>query len=106
MEVKYMTTPYGRQSYEHQKVKVDTIWGTMEHDDSGAKCYLYRANCRRQQAEVEMRHAIQQPQWNIFKCFSLAWTGPYSLRSNNCIDYALKCWNLLCGTNFEYENVV
>ena len=104
-EVELTITPGGRQA--PTKVKVDTIWGIMEHEESGTMCYLYSqntANAGRHQAGVLMNRNIR-PQLSITQCFFGAWTGPYNLRDNNCIDYALRCWNSLCGTNVTYNDV-
>ena len=98
----------GSISYERKLVKQDTVWGTMEHLGSiGTKCCVYgnyKPQAERRQARVHIKSAIT-PVMSIVNCFSEAWIGPYDMRSNNCIDYAVGCWNLLCKNDIEYDNV-
>ena len=88
--------------------KVHTVWGTMEHQPDGTWCCLYGSeyvpNTGRSQS-IRLWSRYPSAPFNIITLFTSAWQGAYDLVSNNCIDYALRCWNLLLESYYKYEDV-
>lgn len=99
---------YFRANHSGSEFDYDTaIYGILEHvkdEHGGVVCYLYlntesddlRAVTRRVDAAFH-RNLIGYPtQPHSIRRLSInAWTGPYHLINNNCIHYAIRCWNLL-----------
>lgn len=83
----------------------------MEHFACGAMCHLKTDDdyvCDKSDFKVQMYthddcnskvsgelKGKPTVQVSISDLFSRAWKKPYCLRNNNCIDYAIRCWNEL-----------
>ena len=85
------------------------IWGIMEFHTAGAKCYLY-TNVDIPGRRLRMySHLSGRPttRYTIRELFTAAWEGEYHAMTNNCIDYAIRCWNLLSPeyTMIEWDDV-
>ena len=96
-----------------------TVYGIIEHFACGAMCHLkiIRNNdtagtvtgIRNEESKVYKKYAskptVQVSIWDLFSC---AWKRPYCLRDNNCIHYAVRCWNCLKPIDhpqIKYEDV-
>lgn len=88
----------------------DRVWGTMERLEDGVICALYK----HENASVRSRARVTQTGIlpfskqlemctkgisvkEVFRGVGGNWNGPYHLTDNNCIHYALKCWENLGG---------
>lgn len=74
------------------------VWGTMELGRERAECCLYESAIipkRERYVQILSGEPTCARDWTIGELFTAAWDGSYSLRTNTCIDYAIRCWNLL-----------
>ena len=74
------------------------VFGTMELNLDEAVCYLYATSdlCDRHYSKVHgALMAEPTTSLSIKELFQSAWNYPYDLLHNNCIDYAIRCWNQL-----------
>ena len=87
------------------------VYGTMEHFACGAMCHLSRSDdliCKEDSKVQEKLAENTTKRVSIMCLFLEAWKEPYCLRDNNCIDYAIRCWNYLEPSNhteIKYEDV-
>ena len=89
----------------------DKVWGTMERLEEGVVCALYkseRASVRKNarvtqtgllpfsdQLEMLTEEAVCAEE--VFHGIGGTWNGEYHLTTNNCVHYALECWEKLGG---------
>lgn len=88
------------------------IYGTMEHSQNEAVCCLYQTPpVYNQQSNVHVHGDLRgactgDRTFTVRELFEKAWTGGYKILKNNCIDYAMRCWNLLQpARTVEYKDV-
>ena len=81
---------------------IQEVWGIIERLEDAAECHLFRVNKIGNRKNSHLYDDLSgQPMNNesIGQLFcdemGARWKGPYDLRCNNCIDYAIGCWNLL-----------
>ena len=88
----------------------DRVWGTMERLGDQVICALYRnenASVRpgarvTQKGILPFSEVLEMYTEKIgveavFRGIGGNWNGPYDLKGNNCIHYALECWKRLGG---------
>ena len=95
------------EQYHHTGTRV---WGTMERLGPGVVCALYRSesasvrSCARvtqtgllpfsDQLEMSTKRLNVD---KVFRDIGGGWNGDYHLTDNNCVHYALECWDRLGG---------
>ena len=82
------------------------VFGTMEFTSDGAVCTLYHTdNLPYHNSQVHGGYkSAETLALTILELFQGAWNGIYSVSDNNCIDYAIRCWNLLEPRDYEHRN--
>ena len=98
-----------RTEQYHSKTK-KKVWGTMERLGTGVVCALYDS----ESASVRSGARVTQTGFlpfsdqlemytrrinvdKVFRDIGGGWHGDYHLTDNNCIHYALECWERLGG---------
>ena len=80
------------------------VWGIIERVGDAAQCILYSEDNVGQRHNVKVYTELfgtptNQRLRNVHQLFCVrmgaAWKGDYDAKCNNCIDYAIECWNLL-----------
>ena len=79
----------------------DYVFGTMEFTSDGAVCTVYHTDDLPYGSQVHGEYrSVETSPLSIQDLFQRAWKGRYRLLDNNCIDYAIRCWNLLEPRNY------
>ena len=95
--------------------KSSKVWGTFERlSNEGGICVLYRSESGSLRSEahvtnvrgfpMEMHISNKVTIHDVFLGVGSTWDGEYHLIKNNCIHYALACWERL-GGNASYDDV-
>ena len=89
---------------------LEYVCGTLEFFNTGAECRIFHVTGINISGFVHGHlRGFPSIDYSIGGLFVAAWEGPYDLMNNNCIDYAIRCWNRLGNrllrTSNTHENV-